>query len=347
MLCLDLDIMERNAAVMAEQIAGDGKQWRPHVKSHCLPQIASALVELGAIGVTAASVAEASVMAAAGIPSVLVAHLVANPAQLRRVPDINQRTNLLLTIDHFVHAELLADLANRCGQEFQVLVDVDIGMNRTGVRPGHDATELAQAADRLAGVRVVGIMGYEGHLLQIADADEKQRLIFEAISVLQHTRDLIVSHGIDCKIVSAGGSGSYQITSRHPAVTELQAGGGIFGDLFYSQNCHATGLESAMWVMADVVSRPSLDRAILNCGRKMLSPDLCLPAMRKISGATVQRLSAEHAIVEVSGVAKDLRIGDSVAVSVGYSDLTVLLHRQLHVFRGETPVAVWPFVRAA
>ncbi|MEZ6059136.1 MAG: alanine racemase [Planctomycetaceae bacterium] len=345
MLCLDLDIMERNARVMAEHISRSGKQWRPHVKSHCLPQIASTLMEFGAIGVTAASVAEAEVMARAGVPSVLLAHLVANPMQLKRLPNINTSTELLLTIDHFVHAELLSELAGECGQEFQVLVDIDIGMHRTGVRPGHDAAELAAAADKLPGVRVVGVMGYEGHLLQLADADEKRRLIFEGMNVLQHSRDLIRRHDIPCDILSAGGTGSFQTTSDHPAVTELQAGGGIFGDLFYTRNCRASDLESAMWVTADVVSRPSLNQAVLNCGRKVLNPDLCLPAMRNLPDATIQRLSAEHAVVEVSGPARDLRIGDTVSVTVGYSDLTILLHRRLHVFRGEALIDVWEIQR--
>lgn len=346
-LRLDLDIMERNARRMASEIATYGKLWRPHVKSHCQPQIASALIDMGACGVTAANVYEVEVMAQAGIPSVLLAHLVVSEHDLDRLAAASRQTNLLVTIDHFVHAELYSKTAERHATEFNVLVDVDVGMQRTGCRPRIDATHLAAAASQLPGIQIAGIMGYEGHLVAIPDAGEKHSAIFEAMNCLQQTRDSFQQQGICCEIVSAGGSGTFSITAQHECVTELQAGGGIFGDLFYQRQCGLSDVTSAITVEAEVVSRPSLTQAVINCGRKAINPYVADPEVIGISGASVAKMSAEHTTLTLVGPARDLKIGDTVNLVVGYSDHSLLMHREIHVYRGEEKLAVWPVVRGS
>ena len=344
-LRLDLDVMEQNAARIGKEVLSLGKLWRPHVKSHSQPRIAKTLVEYGACGVTAANVAEVEVMATAGIPSVLLAHIAVAEAQLNRLAAASRQTRLLVTIDHYVQAELYSAAAQRAGVEFQVLIDIDVGMQRTGVRPRVDATRLAVATDRLPGVSVVGIMGYEGHLLMIPDPAEKKSAIFDAMNVLQQSRDAIQKEGVCCDFVSAGGSGSFWITGQHDAVTELQAGGGIFGDLFYTQACGLQDVAPALTLTADVVSRPSLDRAVLNCGRKAVNPVVHSPELLNVAGANIESLSAEHAVISLEGTARDLKIGDIVRLVVGYSDHSILMHRHIHIYRGAEKVDVWPVIR--
>ena len=138
-LRLDLDVMEANARRIGDEIASLGKQWRPHVKAHSQPKIATTMVDLGAIGVTAATVSEVEIMADAGIPSVLLAHIAVAESQLDRLAAASRKTDLLVTIDHFVHAELYSKAAERNGVSFRALVDIDVGMQRTGCRPRVDA----------------------------------------------------------------------------------------------------------------------------------------------------------------------------------------------------------------
>lgn len=344
-LRLDLDVMEHNARHMAAEIASLKKLWRPHIKAHCQPRIAQTLVEFGACGVTAANVAEVEVMAKARIPSILLAHLVAATSDLDRLAAVSFQTDLLVTMDHFVHAERFSAAAQRHGTSFRALVEVDVGMRRTGCRPRIDATQLAVAADRLTGVEVVGIMGYEGHLGAVADAEEKHRQILESMNALQQTRDEMVRQGVRCDIVSAGGTGTFLTSGQHPAVTELQAGGGIFGDPFYQQQCGLTGVNPALSIVAEVVSRPSLVQAVLNCGRKAINPVVHTPSVIGVVGATIDRLNAEHTVLILDGDAQDLKIGDVVQLAIGYSDHTLLMHREIQIYRGERHIGVWPVVR--
>ncbi len=344
-LRLDLDVMEQNARRISEEIASLGKMWRPHIKAHSQPRIAQTMIDLGACGVTAANVAEVEVMAESQIPSVLLAHLAVTEVDIDRLAQASKKLQLLVTIDHFVHAELYSKAAARNGVDFNVLVDVDIGMHRTGVRPRIDAMQLAKAADALPGISVVGIMGYEGHLLTMSDPEEKKTAIFEAMNMLQQTRDAMLQAGLTCDIVSAGGSGSFWITGQHEAVTELQAGGGAFGDPFYSRLCHLEGVSPALTVPAEVVSRPSLTQAVINCGRKAMNPVTCPPELIDLPGATIEWLSAEHIVVSLEGSARDLKIGDRVLFAVGYSDHSILMHREIQIYRGENKIDTWPVIR--
>ncbi|HXY36147.1 MAG TPA: DSD1 family PLP-dependent enzyme, partial [Planctomycetaceae bacterium] len=198
------------------------------------------------------------------------------------------------------------------------------------------------AIDRLEGVEMVGLMGYEGHLHQVADPDEKRAKINEAMGVLEYCRDGLTKKGICCDIVSAAGTGSYQFTADHPAVTELQCGGGIFGDPKYTDHYGVRGLEPALTVLTTVVSRTRLERAIVDAGRKAVNGEMCMPLVKGFPDAKVVQLSAEHGWIDLGPGAQDLKIGDKIELVVGYADFTTVLHDAFHVFRGDRLEAVWP-----
>ena len=225
-----------------------------------------------------------------------------------------------------------------------MLIEVNIGLDRVGVSPGRDTLELARAIDRLDGVAFAGIMGYEGHLLQVSDQNEKRERINEAISVLVQCRDQILDSQIDCDIVSAGGTGSYQITSDCTGVTELQAGGGIFADPMYQSKCHLRGLDYSLSVLATVVSRPTRDRAILDAGRKSHHPDFQMPVVKHFPDAECVRVSAEHCELELSGESQNLKIGDKIELVPGYADFTTVMHDQFYGFRDDRLEVVWPIL---
>ena len=341
-LCIDLDVMESNIDVMSGYMRERGKQWRPHQKCHKTPAIALRQLASGAIGATCAKVSEAEVMADGGIRDLLIANMLVGEPKLERVAALCRRADPIVACDHYAQVEPLADICRRRSVECRVIVEVDIGLNRVGTRPGTDTLRLAQGIDSLEGVRLAGIMGYEGHLLQIADQDEKRRKIREAIGVLVHCRDQLIENGLECGIVSAGGTGSYQITCECDGVTELQAGGGIFADPFYRLQCGLKGHQYALTVLATVVSRSSLDRAVLDSGRKTLNPDQQQPLVKGWPDAEVTRVSAEHCQLNLGGESQSLKIGDKVELVVGYADFTTVLHDHFHGFRNDTLEVVWP-----
>lgn len=343
-LCIDLDVMESNVKSMAETIIGQGKQWRPHEKCHKTPAIAHLQMKAGAIGVTCAKVSEAEVMAAGGVRDVLVANMVVGPKKWERVASLCRYADPIIACDHYAQVEPLAEFCRKHGVAPRVIIEVNIGLDRVGTRPGRDTLELAEGISKLKGVRFAGIMGYEGHLLKVEPVEEKRKKIGDAMGVLQHCHDLIVGKGLNCDIVSAGGTGSYQYSAACPGITELQAGGGIFADPMYQKMCGVTGLNYSLTVLATVVSRPMLEKAVLDSGRKTLNPDNCLPLVKGYPDAEITRMSAEHCELKLGGESQRLKIGDKVEIIVGYADFTTVLHDEFFGVRGDRVEVVWPIL---
>jgi D-serine deaminase-like pyridoxal phosphate-dependent protein len=339
-LVLRLDPFEHNVKTMAMHHARNGVNWRPHAKAFKCPAIAHVLKKAGAIGVTVAKVTEAEVMVAGGIDDVLIAHLVVGRSKAARLAALQRRGTVRATVDHPDHLAPLGLAAVEAGVTTGVLVDVDLGMKRCGVDSPESAVALARKVAQTPGLRFDGVMGYEGHTLLMPDLAAKRAAISQAIGRLIQARDAIKSADLACPIVSAGGSGSYQITAGIPGVTELQAGGGIFACQYYTKLCQIGGHQPAISVLATVVGRPAADRAILDIGLKTISEHRTPPVLADFPNSRVIGLSAEHATVELAPGDR-LAIGDKVFVIPGYSDFTFVLHNRVIGLRGDRVESVW------
>lgn len=339
-LLLDLDAFEHNVGKMAGHLRSRGVDWRPHAKAFKSPAIAHVLRKAGAIGVTVAKVSEAEVMAAGGIDDILIAHLVVGPSKAARLAALQRRADVKVTVDHADHLGPLGRVAVEAGVSVGVLVDVDLGMRRCGVNSPEAALALARRVSQTPGLRFDGLMGYEGQTLLIADPAEKRAAISEAIGLLIAARDLVEADGLHCRIVSAGGTGSYQITADLRGVTELQAGGGIFACRYYTELCNVEGHRPALSVWATVISRPSADRAVLDIGLKSISEHRTPPVVRGEPTLRVVGLSAEHAVIG-SDFPISWKIGEKVSVTPGYSDFTFVLHDRVIAHRADRVESVW------
>lgn len=341
-LCLDLHQFERNVTRIAETVRAAGKNWRPHSKCHKSPEISRQTIQHGAIGLTCAKVSEAEIFAAAGNREILIAHLPVGPRRIERISKLCATTDLIITCDHYVQARSLSDECVRRSVTCRVLIDINIGMDRTGVRPGHDALQLARGIERLPGLKLTGIMAYEGHAMAISDADEKRKSIDAALGILAQTRHLFFKNGHCCDIVSAGGSGSFPQALRCEALTEFQGGSAIFGDPVIAQMPDVEGIHPALTVLSTVVSRPAYNRAVLDAGKKAVAAGRHPPVVKDWRDANVTRHSAEHIVLELGPASRELRIGDQVELIVGCSDLTTMLHDEYVCCREDRVEAVWP-----
>lgn len=341
-LCLDLDLFESNVRTMAAKCAAAGVGWRPHAKCHKSIGIARYLVGAGAIGMTCAKLGEAEVFAEGGIQDLLIANIIVGSPKMRRLVALRRIADPIVCVDHPDQvAELGAAMAGE-PRPLRVLIEVDLGMRRVGLPPGEAVLPLAEAVRGTPGLNFAGLMGYEGHLLLIADPEEKRREVTAAIGRLTATADLLRRQGFDCPIVSCGGTGSYMVTLDCPGITEVQAGGAIFLDEFYRHRCHVAEFDCALTVLATVVSRPTPDRAIIDAGRKTMNMELSLPKVVGRADIVVQNLSAEHGLLQLDPSAADLRIGDRLEFVPGYGDLTTVLHDCFYGFRGDRLEVIWP-----
>lgn len=341
-LLLDLDLFEANVAQAAAICREHGVHWRPHAKCHKSPDIGRRLIEAGAIGLTCAKLGEAEMFAAAGIPDLLIANYLVGPRKIVRLVELRRIADPIVIFDHLDQAKPISRAMESSGQRVRAILEIDIGMARAGVAPGKPAVELAKKIAALPGIEFAGIMGYEGHLLTVSDHGEKTSKICASLNQLSDTVQRLESAGIRCPIVSCGGTGSLPFSVAHPGITELQAGGVIFMDAFYHDQCHLENFRFALTLLTTVVSRPAPDRAIIDAGRKTMNMEIAMPQVMGRDDITVKSLSAEHGILKLDPTAQDLKIGDRLELIPGYGDLTTVLHNQFFLLQNNKLIDIWP-----
>jgi len=338
-LCLDIERLESNIRMMSDYLAQGGTRIRPHSKTHKCPTIAWMQLRAGAIGITCAKLSEAEVMARAGIRDILIANQIVGRARIARLAGLAAYTEVMVAVDTLQNARDLSQAAQRAGVTIRVLIEVEVGMGRCGVLPGEPALALASAIMDLPGLRLDGVMGYEGHAVMIPEQDARAEAARKAMGILVGTRDLLVANGIPVAIVSGGGSGTYDSTGVFPGVTEIQAGSYATMDAKY----HSVGLPfvHALTIQATVVGMRGTDVAITDAGMKTMTSEFGMPTVIHPEGWELERLAEEHGFLRRTG-GTALAVGDLVEMVPSHGCTTINLHDQYYVTRRGRLEAIWP-----
>jgi D-serine deaminase-like pyridoxal phosphate-dependent protein len=201
---------------------------------------------------------------------------------------------------------------------------------------------LARDVSARPELRLAGLMGWEGgRLASIVDPAEKRGAIEEALGRLTASAAACRTAGLPVEIVSCGGTGTYWISAFAPGVTEVQAGGGVFGDVHYRED-YGVDHPQALTILTTVASRPTSTRIVCDAGWKSMSINPTLPIPLRLAGIRSLRVSAEHAAIQLAEPADTPRIGDRVEFVAGYCDSTLFLHDELYGVRDGRVEAVWP-----
>jgi D-serine deaminase-like pyridoxal phosphate-dependent protein len=340
-LILDLPRVRSNLREMAERMAGLPAALRPHAKIHKNPTLGRMQIEAGAIGLTTATVWEATAMVAAGLSDILVANQVVGPVKIAELARLAGLARVIVTVDSAANADELSAAAKQVGSEIGVLLEFDVGLHRAGVRTHSEATALADHIGQQAGLRLIGLFGYEGHCMLEPDRDLRVSKARAANAALLGLADEFERRALPTEIVAAGGFGTWDITGANPRITEIHAGSYIFTDAFHRNL--VPGFEVALTVLSTVVSRTG-QMAVIDCGRKSIGIDRTVPELVGDVGQ-IRFEHGEHFIHEehtALELAVDLDIGDTVELMPGYGPTTVNLYDCYYVVEDDRIVDVWP-----
>lgn len=337
-LILDLDVARRNIAAMAEYMRTVPAKLRPHIKVHKSPELARMQMAAGeALGLTTATVWEAVVMVRGGIDDILIANEVVGEEKVKALAELARDARINVAIDDAHNAEELSSAALKAGSTLGVLIDLDVGMERCGVRTKEEALRLAEHVSKLRGLRLEGMMGYEGHCMLEPDPALRVQKAHAAMDKLMDAVDYLSQAGFESKVISGGGTGTYNITGAHPRLTELQAGSYVVMDAFHAQL--VPGFPVALTVLGTVISRQG-HRVVFDTGRKVIGSELGLPRLKDVPSTTAG-IAEEHLLVDVDP-GYPLKVGDRVEVISGYGPTTVNLHDVYYVVENDVVTDVWP-----
>ena len=324
-LVVDAATLEHNLSAMASALPGP--RCRPHVKAHKTTALAKRQREVGHGAFTCATPREIIGMAEAGLgDDLLLANEVVDLERVRALADLDARVTIAIDSDATLDAAVRGGLR-------ECLIDVNVGLPRCGCLP-EDAGRLADQA-RAAGLQVRGVMGYEGHVVGLADRAERTRMTEECMALLA------AAHAdVGGEIVSAGGTGTFDCNGL---ATEIQAGSYALMDSAY--DALELPFRPALSVLATVVSVNTRDGyAVADCGLKSLGMDHGDPTVtigaEEGPPGVVWFCSDEH-LTFGAGAALP-QVGDRVRVWPAHVDPTVAYHERMHVVGGTDVLEVWP-----
>ena len=339
-LIMDLDAVRRNIQFMMQRLSTMKARLRPHVKCQKSPELARMQVDAGAIGVCTATVWEAIVMSSSGVEDVMIANQVGGREKIAALAKAAKDRHLTVAVDDTRNAKEISTAAQVARSELDVVIEVDVGMGRGGVRSVDEAVRLAQCVDKFSGLRLRGVQGYEGHCMLEPDRAVRIQKANAAMAYLGTVVDRLTSAGFDCEVVSAGGTGTYDITGNNPRVTEIQAGSYTYMDNFHGNL--VPGFSPALTVLGSVVIQHG-NTLVLDSGRKSIGIDFVLPTMIDYPFYQARYFAEEHALFEVDDRCR-LELGDVVELIPGYAPTTVNLYDAYHVVENDVVTDIWPIV---
>jgi D-serine deaminase-like pyridoxal phosphate-dependent protein len=345
-LMVDLDAFEANLRTMADIVKRSGRRLRPHAKAHKSTEIGRRQLEAGAAGLCCASVLEAEVMAGAALEGVLVTTPVVTPSMAARLVHANEKiADFTVVVDSLSGVEAFGAYARR-EKPLGILIDIDVGLGRTGVTDPRQAARIARRIADLPQLAYRGVQAYYGHLQHVKALPERRARVGEQWTRLAMFVAALTEAGFPPGIISGGGTGTHHFDIGEGPFTEIQPGSYLFMDKQYGEVEIAPGgspFKTSLTVASRVVSAVQPDRVTVDAGTKALSTDFgpALIADGAPAGSTYQFMGDEHGAIRFGEGANPPKLGGIVSLIAPHCDPTVNLYDQFHVMQGGRLVDIW------
>lgn len=353
-LLLDLDKFQWNVDKMFGFAKEAGVNVRPHAKTFKAAAICNRLIEAGAIGVMTQKLGEAEVLLNSGIlygdRNILLSQEISDPVKIERLVGFNVAMGegkVLTAIENAEEAELISKAAARWGVEQHVVIEMTHG--RCGVAPGEPAVELAKEVVSREGLRFRGIYGYENPV--------PRETALQRNKVTVDTANMIREAGIDVEIVSAGSTGTYEVTGTYPGITEIEPGSFVFGagpegSGYGWRSVNDVYFKPSLTVLTQVIGANFRDRVVTDAGLKVMSRGFtgAKPAVLvKVDGEPLEfervGLSEEHGTIyfkEGSEARDKLKWGKKIEFVPNHCCTCVNQHDNIVVVKDGRVASVWP-----
>jgi D-serine deaminase-like pyridoxal phosphate-dependent protein len=339
-LLIDLDVLDANVVKMAEYFSGKRSKLRAHAKTHKSPIIAHKQLKAGSRGVCCQKLGEAEVMVQSGVEDILITNEIVDPAKIERLARLNRYADVKVAVDNLEVARTISQIAKAHGMKQGVVVEVDVRNKRCGTSPGRPTADFVKQLVEMRGLNLLGIMAYEGPFLDVQDFEQRKTGATKLLQRLLETVEMVENQGTELKIISAGSTGTYNITADYPRVTEVEAGSYVFMDSTY-RKLKGLGFGCSLSVLATIVSKPVPERLVVDTGWKTITSELGMPEAKDVEGARVYHLSEEHALIAVSPQ-NSLRVGDKIELIPSHCCTTVNLHDVYYGVRNGQVETIWP-----
>ena len=340
-LIVDLDRLDRNITRMAVRAASAGMALRPHAKTHKSSFIAKRQLAAGAAGICCAKLGEAEALASAGVRGLLVTSPVVGRGGATRAAELARiDSDLTLVLDHADQIDSLADAASRAAVNISVIIDVDVGLARTGAATPGAAVALAERIRRFPMLHLAGVQGYGGHWQHIVGAESRRIAVDAGMQRLASVIEALRASGHDIAIVTGGGTGTFAADVALRVLTEVQPGSYVFMDAQYRDALGVdedAAFEQSLFVQAQVVSINAEPWVTVDAGLKAFATDgpLPRPVGQRFGDSTYFYYGDEHGGLSRPSSAPPVALGERVEFIPPHCDPTVDRYDTLFLVRDD------------
>ncbi len=348
-LCVDLDALESNIAKMQVTTKSNGIASRPHAKTHKTPTIARMQIDSGSVGICTAKVSEAEAMFQHGIDEILMTTTNVTDTKIRRAMTLRQSCEgFVQATDSPANARLLSEAAEAMGLIADVVVDVDPGGHRTGITAGQPALQLAQLIDQLPGLRLNGLLCYDGGSQHVKGFEQRKNQTLERLIAATDTYDLFQRSGLNTEIFSGGGTGTYNIDHETRGLTDVQVGSYVFMDAQYidiggeSDNDVYSDFQPSLTILTTVLNDQYAGRATTDAGAKACTINRPWAIIKGESGMSYSSGSDEFGTISYDDEpSRTYNVGEKLELIVSHCDPVVNLYDLMYAIRNDRVEAVW------
>lgn len=331
-----------NIRRMIAYVGGDPLRLRPHVKTHKMSAVTRLYAAAGVTKFKCATIAEAEATADGGGTDILLAHQPVGPraARFARLVKSRPHVHFATIVDDAGALAALSAAAVQEGVECDVYLDVDVGMQRTGIPPGPAAVALYRKISQAPGLRPAGLHVYDGHL---RDPDRAKRCadVAAAMAPVRALCDELTRGGLSVPNLVAGGTPTFPCHAASPDV-ECSPGTCIFWDANYRAALPDLDFLYAAVVLTRVISKPGPNLLCLDLGYKAIAAEKPLPRaeLLNLPDSVQGGHSEEHLVVETPR-AGEFSVGSAVYAVPGHVCPTCALYSEALVIDGGHIVERW------
>ncbi|MFW9772642.1 MAG: DSD1 family PLP-dependent enzyme [Candidatus Thorarchaeota archaeon] len=337
-LVIDYDIVKENIDTMAKFAKDNNINLRPHVKTHKCPVIGKMQLEAGANGICVARVGEAEIFAKNGFNDILIANEVIDLGQIKRLVELNKKSLVRVCVDSKKNILDLNNIASKNKVTLEILIEIDMGSGRNGVKPGNEALDLANIIKNQSNLRLMGLQGYEGHLVSVKDPELRKKQAEECMELLVETRDLINRNGYNIGYLTVGNTVTYKFSGKIKGITEIQPGTYIFNDWHYYQT--SSEFNIAATVLGTVTNTTAKRFYTIDAGLKAISNDSGYAVFKNYPNSKLRVMTEEHSIIR-AGPSDRFEIGQKLELFPSHICTTVNLYDFFTVIEDDEIIATW------
>lgn len=283
-----------------------GVKLRPHTKTHKMPDIAKNQIDAGAKGIAVAKLGEAEVFADFGFSDIQIANIIIGDSKLDRLFKLNEKLDKLsCCVDSIEGLIQLRQRFAESSKELNVMIEIDSGLGRCGLKEKEDVLNLAKEIKKSDGLNFLGLLTHAGQAYSAQSIEEIMAIGKFEGEFMADIAKFLEEKAIEVKVVSVGSTPTAEFSSSIKGVTEIRPGNYVFYDMIQVALGVTTIEKCALSVLATVISKPSDNRIIIDAGSKALHTDRGAHGNEKLKSygfvptknCSILRLSEEHGFI--------------------------------------------------